>query len=85
MLWISRASRLLDFGSGAIRPLTSIWTTAGVTFLRIGASDGMLFLDGATGNASASAARPAVVATTPNAIAANTSIITRRNGGSVIG
>ena len=46
---MSRASRLLDFGSGGIRPLTSMWTTAGVIFLRIGASDGVLLRGGATG------------------------------------
>jgi hypothetical protein len=50
-------------------------TTAGVIFLRIGASDGTLLLDGTPEDGSESAARPAVVAARLNAIAANALII----------
>src|SRR5215475_6703282 len=84
-LLTSRAARLRDFGSGAMRPLVSMWITAGVIFLRTGASDGTLPWGGATGDASASAARLAVVAARLNAIAANTSIIIGRVRGPVIG
>jgi hypothetical protein len=57
-----------------MRPLVSMLTTAGVIFLRIGASDGTL-LGGATGDESVSAARPAVAAAMLSAIAANVLII----------
>jgi hypothetical protein len=50
-------------------------TTAGVIFLRTGASDGTLLLGGETGDGSESAARPAVAAARLNAIAANALII----------
>src|ERR1700674_4881399 len=74
-LLTSRGARLRDFGSGAMRPLVSMLTTAGVIFLRIGASDGTPLLGGVTGDSSASAARLAVVAARLNAIAANALII----------
>src|SRR6516164_6987335 len=70
-LLTSRGARLGDFGSGGMRPLVSMLTTAGVIFLRIGASDGTLLPGGATGDSSAPAARLAVVAARPSAIAIN--------------
>ncbi len=73
-------ARLAPSGtSGPVRPrpLVSMLTTAGVIFLRTGASDGVPLDGGATGDVSASAARPAVVAARPNAIAANTRLIIR--------
>src|SRR6516165_6615994 len=71
----SRGGRLRDFWSGGMRPLVSMLTTAGVIFLRIGASDGTLLLGGATGNSSGPAARLIVVAARPSTIAANALII----------
>jgi hypothetical protein len=50
-------------------------TTAGVILLRIGASEGTPLLGGAAGNSSAPAARLAVVAARPSAIAENVLII----------
>jgi hypothetical protein len=67
-----------------MRPLVSMLTTAGVIFLRTGASDGTLLLSGATGDSSASAARPAVAAARLSAIAANALIIVGLVRGPVI-
>src|SRR6516164_6621964 len=78
-LLTSRGARRRDFGSGGMRPLVSMLTTAGVIFLRTGASDGTPLLGGATGDGSVSAARPAVAAARLNAIAANALIIVGRN------
>jgi hypothetical protein len=50
-------------------------TTAGVIFLRIGASDGTLLLGATPEDGSESAARPAVAVARLNAIAANVLII----------
>jgi hypothetical protein len=50
-------------------------TTAGVIFLRIGASDGTVVPGEATGDVSALAARTAVAAARLNAIGANALII----------
>jgi hypothetical protein len=60
-------------------------TTAGVIFLRIDASDGTVFPGEATGDVSAPAAGPAVVAARPHTIAANALIIIDLVRGPVIG